>query len=212
MLALGTALRLAVHVHTSGFSDLRFVGALGTTLVAVGLALVGWKIRKNLRFRWLLERQLAAFAAALALYALVPTHRIGATYNVPRLLSGDDGPLVHLRAEASEVESAPLLLPLLHHPDPRIRSGVAALLQGEERTLSASDESPAHQSYAKVQATRQLAAARLDIEQALVGVCPETAERILSQLVELTVDGQVRLPWSPSCGRGNPCYERSGLY
>ena len=165
VLALGTAFRLALHVHVSGISDLRFVGALGTALVAVGLALVGWKIRANLSFRWLLERQLGAFVAAVALYALVPTHLLSANHNVPRLLAGDYGPLVHVRAEASEVESAALLVPLLHHADPRVRQGVAVLLRREEARLTGSWDDASHVSYAKVKATQELAAARPTLDE-----------------------------------------------
>jgi hypothetical protein len=211
VLALGTAFRLALHVHVSGISDLRFVGALGTALVAVGLALVGGKIRANLSFRWLLERQLGAFVAAVALYALVPTHFIAAEHNVPRLLAGDYGPLVHVRAEASEVESAALLVPLLHHEDPRVRQGVAVLLRREDAGLLGSWDDASHVSYAKVHATQELAAARPAIDDALAGICTEAADDILSQLVDSTVNGEAppALAALPAAAAA-PCHNRRG--
>ena len=212
VLALGTTFRLGLHVFTSGISDLRFVGALGTALVACGLGFVGWKIRTNRTFRWLLERQLGAFAGAVALYALVPTHWISASHNVPRILGGDYGPLVHLRAEASEAESAALLLPLLRHPDPRVRAGVAVLLREEEVRLHGSWQDAAQVSYAKVDATRKLQQARPDMDAALASVCAPAADTVLSQLIEATVDG-ARAPSLTALppAAAEPCtYERGG--
>jgi membrane protein implicated in regulation of membrane protease activity len=193
VITLGTFLRLAMHVRTSGMSDLRFVGALGTTLVALGLGLVGWKIRHHLRFRWLVEAQLTAFAGALALYAVVPTHLIAARSNVPRIMAGDYGPLVHMRAQGSQVESAAELLPLLDHPDIRVRQGVAVILQRESASLGPI-EAPSSSSYAHLAAGARLAEAEAKIADVIRGVsasdmCPGNILSTFDRLVDATVDG-----------------------
>ncbi len=128
VLAALTYGRIALHVRASGLSDLRIVGFLGTTLVVVGVLLVIAKVHGERPLGWLLDRQADAFAIALVLYAVVPTHRLAAEANVARLMAGDDAPLMHVWAQGSEMESALTLLPLLDHDDLVIRRGVAMLL------------------------------------------------------------------------------------
>lgn len=128
VLALATFVRIGMHIGRSGLSDYRIFGMLGTTLVVVGMVLVAHKLRRRRSFGWLVRRQLDAFAVALALYAVLPTHFIGAQVNTMRIEQGEVAPLLHVRAQAHQPESAVVLLPLLEHPEAIVRRGVAAAL------------------------------------------------------------------------------------
>ncbi|MEM1414613.1 MAG: DUF4153 domain-containing protein [Myxococcota bacterium] len=127
--------RIALHVRASGLSDLRIFAILGTTLVVVGVVLVIAKVHGERPVGWLLDRQTDAFAFALVLYAVLPTHRLAAEANVARLLAGDDAPLARVWDQAAQPESAGVLLPLMDHDDPIVREGVAALLLGTRDRL-----------------------------------------------------------------------------
>jgi hypothetical protein len=135
VLALGTYRRIAIHVAYSGLSDLRIVGILGTTLVVGGMALVAFKLHRMRSFGWLVRKQLDAFALALVLYAVMPTHYIASRVNVTRIERGEYRPLVHMFRQSDSTESAAQLLPLLDHGDLRVRQGVAALLADKRETL-----------------------------------------------------------------------------
>jgi hypothetical protein len=135
VLALGTYRRIAIHVATSGLSNLRILGILGTTLVVVGSIAVGVKLARKRTFFWLLRRQLDAVAIGLCLYVVAPTHLVSARVNVRRVLEHEYRALVHAEEEVRETESATTLLPLLHHDDDRIRRGIAALLLHERDIL-----------------------------------------------------------------------------
>jgi hypothetical protein len=128
VLALGTYRRIAIHVAYSGLSDLRIVGILGTTLVVGGMALVAFKLHRMRSFGWLVRKQLDAFAIALVLYAVMPTHYVASRVNVTRIERGEYRPLVHMFRQSDSTESAAELVPLLDHSDLRVRQGVAALL------------------------------------------------------------------------------------
>lgn len=127
-MALCTYGRIALHIHDSGLSNLRIVGILGTTLVVVGMLMVGHKLRARRSFAWLVRRQVDAFVVVLTLYAVLPTHYLGARFNVARGLDGADAPLRHMSSQSMETESVAQLLPLLRHPNADVRQGVASLL------------------------------------------------------------------------------------
>jgi hypothetical protein len=185
ILALGTYRRIAIHVAHSGLSDLRIVGVLGTTLVVGGVVLVAWKLRRGKTFLWLLRRQLDAFAVVSVLYFVAPTHLVSAWVNVARVGAGEYRPILHAFAEAREVESAPALLPLLDHPDPRIRQGTAALLaNARDRIGGVSEEQRSWQRRDLLtwRAARQLASASGRIDAELVGVDREDATRVLLEI------------------------------
>jgi hypothetical protein len=135
VLALGTYRRISIHVATSGLSNLRIAGILGTTLVCVGLVLVAMKLRRRRSVAWLLRRQLDAFAVTFFLFAVTPTHLLSARVNVARISHGEYRPLIHMHEQGPEAESAPALLPLLDHPDARVRQSIAALLLNERDAL-----------------------------------------------------------------------------
>ena len=135
VLAGGTFRRLAIHITTSGLSNVRILGMFGTAVVAFGLVLVGVKLLKRHSFVWLLRRQLDALVVALLGFSLLPTHRISAPVNVSRVMAHEYQALVNIEEQASEAESAAALLPLLDHDDERIRRGVAALLLDERDAL-----------------------------------------------------------------------------
>jgi hypothetical protein len=135
VLALGTYRRITIHVATSGLSNLRIAGILGTTLVCVGLVLVAMKLRHGRSVGWLLRHQLDAFALVFVLFAVTPTHLLSAQVNVARIRHGEYRPLIHMHEQGPEAESAPALLPLLDHPDARVRQSMAALLLNERDAL-----------------------------------------------------------------------------
>lgn len=128
LLAASAFRRMAIHVGYSGLSNLRIFGYFGASLVVVGLVLVAMKLHGVRTARWVIARQLDAFAIATVVFAVLPTHRISAHVNVARIETGELRPALHLFAQAKEDESADVLLPLLHHPDARIREGTAQLL------------------------------------------------------------------------------------
>lgn len=127
-MAVCTYGRIAIHIHDSGLSNLRIVGILGTTLVVVGMLMVGLKLRDGRSFVWLLRRQTDAFVVTLVLFAVLPTHYLGARFNVARALDGAYAPLLHMGPQARELEAVTQLLPLAQHRDPQVRHGVAVLL------------------------------------------------------------------------------------
>lgn len=135
VLAGGTFRRLAIHITTSGLSNVRILGMFGTAVVALGLVLVGIKLSKRYSFAWLLRRQLDALALSLVAFSVMPTHRVSAPVNVSRVMAHEYQALVNIEEQASEAESAAALLPLLDHDDERIRRGVAALLLDERDVL-----------------------------------------------------------------------------
>ena len=137
VLSIGTYRRIAIHIAHSGLSDLRIVGILGTTSVLVGVLLVAAKLRGLHTFRWLLRRQLDAFAVIVVLHAVVPTNAISAKVNVGRIAAGEYRPLLHIFADARSTESADAVSALLSHPDVRIRQGIAALVVDEHELLRA---------------------------------------------------------------------------
>lgn len=143
-LGLCTYRRIAMHVAKSGLSDLRIVGILGTSLVLFGLVLVVWKLRADKTFLWLVRRQLDAFAIVAVVYVLSPTHWLGAQVNVGRVAAGEYRPLLHAFRQARETESVAVWLPLLEHPDQRVREGIAALVKDEEETLRTRTELATH--------------------------------------------------------------------
>jgi hypothetical protein len=159
VLAAGTYRRIAIHIAKSGLSDLRIVGILGTTLVVCGVALVAWKLHRQRTFVWLVRRQLDAFALTVFFYAVFPTHLVSAKVNVARIQAGEYRPVMHMFRQAQNEESAAAVLPLLDHPDVRVRQGVAVLLDEERERLHTSESAGAswrRRSYAETSTKRAL--------------------------------------------------------
>lgn len=185
VLALGTYGRIAMHIGSSGLSDLRIVGVLGTTLVVGGLVLVALKLRHGRSFAWLTRRQFEAFALAWMVWAIVPTHLVSAKVDVARIEAGELRPLVHLDELAGESESAPALVPLLRHPDPRVREGVAILLQDARGRLErrrADAHTWAGRDYATSRAARQLDGVKPELDAILAGVDTDAARGAVRRL------------------------------
>ena len=191
MLALGTYQRIAIHITRSGLSDLRIVGILGTTLVVVGMVLTLEKLRRGRSLLWLMRRQLDAFALTFVVYALLPTHYLAAEVNVARIAAGEYGPLLHLAPEARHVESVAVLLPLLDHPDVRVREGVASILSYQTACIpcAISDRTWNQRDLASEPVSSMLEAADPRIEAALGDADPVDARRVLSVLGERAAEG-----------------------
>ncbi|HVJ88998.1 MAG TPA: DUF4153 domain-containing protein [Labilithrix sp.] len=185
VLGLGTYRRIAIHIVKSGLSDLRIVGILGTSLVVCGLILVALKLRNGKTFTWLVRRQLDAFAVTAVLYTVTPTHLISAEVNVARIGAGEYRPLLHAFRQAHRTESAAVFLPLLDHPDTRVRQGIAALLREERERLDTERKEQASLFQRDLATGRTLAkldAAALRIDAALDGVAATDAKRVLLEV------------------------------
>jgi len=187
VLAMGTYRRIFIHVEHTGLSNLRIVGILGTTLVVAGVILVAAKLYRRRSFAWIVRRQLDAFALTVVLFAVAPTHWLSAQVNVSRVLSGEQGPLMHLAPQSREVESVASLTPLLDHPDVRVRQGVAALLVEEREHLRGEVAAASSWRQRDVLRTRSLAtldASSARIAAVLEGVDPLVAQGVLLRLAE----------------------------
>lgn len=185
VLALGTYRRIAIHIAKSGLSDLRIVGILGTSLVVCGVVLVALKLRRRKTLTWLLRRQLDALAFTVVVYAVAPTHLVSAKINVARVLGGEYRPVLHAFRQSHETESAAALLPLLDHPDARVRQGVAALLDDAHQALRARSDERTTWRERDVASERALAAldsASERIAQALGGADRAEARQVLLEI------------------------------
>ena len=192
VLALGTYRRIAIHVGNSGLSDLRIVGILGTTLVVVGVVAVALELRRRRTFTWLVRRQLDAFAITLILYTVFPTHLASASVNVARIEQGKYRPVLHMFRQSTKPESAPSLVPLLHHPDLRVRQGVAALLEREREVLRHNLDAQGSWRQRDIASGRALAtldAAAPEIASVLGAVDREAARQVLLEVSRVANDG-----------------------
>lgn len=187
ILALATYARLGVHVLRSGLSDLRIVGVLGITTVVVGMLLTLAKLRGRRSFLWLVRRQLDALAVVVVIYALLPTHLLGALVNVARVEAGSYGALLHVGPQARHAESVAVYLALLDHEDPRVREGVAAVLLRESATLDrrvAGHGSWREGDLVSPAVARALHDAEPELRAALGGAEPAQAIQVLAMLGE----------------------------
>lgn len=185
LLALGTYRRIAIHIAHSGLSDLRIVGILGTTLVVSGLLFVGWKLRRERTFTWLVRRQLDAFALTAIVYAVMPTHLLSASVNVARINAGEYRPVLHMFRQAQRTESAAALVPLLDHPDLRVRQGVAALLEGERKSLA--NDAAAQTSWRERDIATRRTLAGLDEAAPKIDAVLGTVDRVKARRVLLEI-------------------------
>lgn len=135
LVAVGAGWRIGLHVADSGLSTMRIVGILGTALVVIGVVLVGRAVRRARTASWLVTRQLDAFLVVVVLFAVAPTQWLSAQVNVWAIERGAIAPLLHMRAQSRDAESAAALLPLLDHPSPVVRQGVGAMLDRERLRL-----------------------------------------------------------------------------
>ena len=193
VLALGTYRRIAIHIGHSGLSDLRIVGITGTTLVVAGVIAVALKLHRQRTFTWLVRRQLDAFALALVLYAVFPTHLVSARVNVARIQGGEYAPVLHMFRQAHQPESAAELLPLLHHHDVRVRQGVAALLEQERESLVTSvaqQGSWRERDVASRGTLARLDAAAPEIDAVLGKVDRSAARHVLLELSRVADEGR----------------------
>lgn len=192
VLALGTYRRLAIHITTSGLSNIRILGMMGTTLVVVGLIQVGMKLSGRRSFAWLLRRQLDALALGLLAFCLMPTHLISARINLRRVMEHEYQALVHVEEEVLEVESAAALLPMVDHDDERIRRGIAALLLDERDTLRAGQlRHGPYRDYATTHTLRRLEAASPKLEAVLGDVARVDAIRPFEYIRNSAIEGEI---------------------
>ena len=128
LLAITVYNRLMIYIGFNGMTRMRLVGLFGITCVAVGFALVVWKIAFHKRFLWLLRRHLWTVATAIYLFALIPVDAMVHRYNVSRILAGDPAPSVQLSVHPITSDGYLVLEPLLECDDETIREGIRAIL------------------------------------------------------------------------------------
>jgi len=139
ILAVGTLRRIAMYIAYSGLTELRIVGIVGTALATFGLAVVVYKLMRGRTMLWVMRRQLDALAIAVAAFVAAPTDAIAMRYNAARIADDQYRPLLHLYEQPIRAEAVPALLPLLDHPDPVVREGVAAIVAAQRDRLAARD-------------------------------------------------------------------------
>jgi hypothetical protein len=88
---------------------------------------------------WVMRRQLDALVIAFAAFIVAPTDDLAMRYNVARIEDAQYRPLLHLYEQPLRAEAIPALLPLLDHPDPVVREGVAVILEAQASRLAAED-------------------------------------------------------------------------
>jgi hypothetical protein len=139
LLAAGTFRRITMYIAYSGLTELRILGIFGTSLATLGLAIVVCKLVRRRTMLWVMRRQLDALAIAVAVFAVAPTDHLAMHYNVARIAADQYRPLLHLYEQPLRPETVPALLPLLDHPDPVVREGVAVLIAAQRDRLQAAD-------------------------------------------------------------------------
>lgn len=137
ILAVGTFRRITMYIAYSGLTELRIVGILGTMLATLGLAIVVYKVWRRRTMLWVMRRQLDALAIVLAIYLIAPTGNLAMRYNVARVQADQYRPLLHLFEKQVAPEALPALLPLLSHPDPVVREGIAVIAATKRDSLVA---------------------------------------------------------------------------
>jgi hypothetical protein len=140
ILAAGTFRRITMYIAYSGLTELRIVGILGASLATLGLAIMVGKLARRRTMLWVMRRQLDALAIAVVVYVVAPTGDIAMRYNVARIEADQYRPLLHLYEQPIRAEAIPALLPLLHHPDPAVRQGVAVILDARRAPLRANED------------------------------------------------------------------------
>lgn len=136
LLGIAAYNRMLIYINFNGMTRMRVIGMLGITAAIGGFALVIVKITRDGDFRWLIRRQLWILAAAVFLYAVVPVDSMIHRYNVQRIQSGSEAPIVQITEHPIDDEALPRLLPLCQNPDPRLRLGVCALLADRYQRLA----------------------------------------------------------------------------
>lgn len=133
LLAVTVYHRLSIYVGFNGMTRMRVVGFLGMTCVAIGFALVVWKIIHHKRFVWLMRRQLWTVSGAVFVYAVLPVDMLVHSYNVRRILAGDPSPSVQISVHPITADGYLVLTPLLNAEDEIICDGVRAILAEQKR-------------------------------------------------------------------------------
>ncbi len=128
LLTLAVFNRMWIYIDYNGLTEMRVIGILGISAVAIGFVLVVLKVQFDHGFRWLIHRQLWAPAAAIVAFAILPVDWIVSRYNVARVETGSLPPVVQLVAQPYEAGGALPLVALIDHPQLEVRDGVRALL------------------------------------------------------------------------------------
>jgi uncharacterized protein DUF4153 len=180
ILAAGTFRRITIYIAYSGLTQLRIVGIFGTTLATLGLAIVVYKLARRRTMLWVMRRQLDALAIAVALFVVAPTDDLAMRYNAARIAADQYRPLLHLYEQPIRPEAVPALLPLLDHPDPVVREGVAVIAAVQRDRLRDDD---AHAGWFDFELSRHRALVALDEAAArLAAVMPRDPQAATARL------------------------------
>jgi uncharacterized protein DUF4153 len=180
LLAAGTFRRVAIYIAYSGLTQLRIVGIFGTALATLGLAIVVYKLARQRTMLWVMRRQLDALAVAVAVFIVAPTDDLAMRYNTARIAADQYRPLLHLYEQPIRPEAVPALLPLLDHPDPVVREGVAVIAAAQRDRLRADD---ARAGWLDFELSRHRALGALDEAAArLAAVMPRDGQAATARL------------------------------
>jgi hypothetical protein len=94
----GAGRRLMLYADAYGLTRFRVAVVVWLALVAVGFLLIGWKIRGNRPFRFLVETNAATTVLWLSLWSLANIDGIVADWNVDRFLRARPGETITLDA------------------------------------------------------------------------------------------------------------------
>ena len=141
LLSLAVFNRLFIYIDFNGLTRMRMVGLFGTAAVLGGLILVIYKIARQRRFFWLVQRQLWVLGLTVLIYVLLPIDMIVTRSNVRAVLAGKTSACMPIGVKELTTESLFALTPLINCDDPVIRDGVQAHLARHDERLSALLES-----------------------------------------------------------------------
>jgi hypothetical protein len=140
LLTLGVYYRLWIYIDFNGLTRLRIVGLAGATCVAVGFALVVYRVFNGMNWRWMIDRQIIALLLTIYALTLLPIDWLSYRYNVKRIQAGDLAPATQLSIKEISAEGWLAIAPLLSHEHPAIRNGVRGRLARFVRNRLASTD------------------------------------------------------------------------
>ena len=165
VLALAVYNRLLIYINFNGLTRMRILGLFGISTVVVGFLFVVWKIARERRFLWLINRQLWTLAIALYLLALTPVDVIVHTYNVRQILAGHLAPSVQITEHPVDNSGWLVLHQLIDCDDEIIREGIRARLAEidyENRADSTRRRESTRDHWTRYQLVESLLQARLE--------------------------------------------------
>lgn len=128
LLGISVYNRMWIYIDFNGMTRMRVLGLFGITTVMVGFGLVVWKIYRQRRFGWLIQRHLWTLACGLYLLAVTPVDYLVHSCNARQILAGDLAPSVQITEHSVDASGWSVLVSLVDCEDATIREGIRAKL------------------------------------------------------------------------------------